>query len=128
MALTLVTPPRRSPCWATRTESLRNVRWMERNLDFDIDVRVNAFECNIRVLAGLLSAHVIALATGEGGEGTARKRPSWFGKGMGSGPSARLFDVDGGMGHSVGSGFMPDYEGGLLPKALDLGERLLKAF
>ena len=33
---------------------------MERNLNFDVDVRVNAFECNIRALGGLLSAHVIA--------------------------------------------------------------------
>ena len=129
VALTLIDATSTLAVLGNRTEFARNVRWMERNLDFDIDVRVNAFECNIRVLAGLLSAHVIALGDGgRAGEGTARKRPSWFGKGMGSGPSARLFDVDGGMGHSVGSGFMPDYEGGLLPKALDLGERLLKAF
>ena len=129
VALTLIDAPSTLAVLGNRTEFARNVRWMERNLDFDIDVRVNAFECNIRVLAGLLSAHVIALGDGgRAGEGAARKRPSWFGKGRGSGPSAPSFDVDGGMGHSVGSAFMPDYEGGLLPKALDLGERLLKAF
>ena len=129
VALTLIDATSTLAVLGNRTEFARNVRWMERNLDFDIDVRVNAFECNIRVLAGLLSSHVIALGDGgRAGEGAARKRPSWFGKGKGSGPSAPSFDVDGGMGHSVGSAFMPDYEGGLLPKALDLGERLLKAF
>ena len=29
-------------------------------LDFDLDVRANAFEMNIRLLGGLLSAHLLA--------------------------------------------------------------------
>ena len=87
VALTLIDATSTLAVLGNRTEFARNVRWMERNLDFDIDVRVNAFECNIRVLAGLLSAHVIALGDGgRAGEGAARKRPSWFGKGRGSGP------------------------------------------
>ena len=134
VALTLIDATSTLAVLGNKTEFARNVRWMERNLDFDIDVRVNAFECNIRVLAGLLSAHVIAL--GDGGLSTGAKRGSgskkgsgsWFGKGRGSGSGPSSFDKDGGVGRSMGPPFMPEYTGGLLPKALDLGERLLRAF
>ena len=33
------------------------VRWTERSLDFDVDVRAHVFELTIRSLGGLLSAH-----------------------------------------------------------------------
>ena len=33
---------------------------MYSNVSFDIDLRVHIFECNIRLLGGLLSAHVLA--------------------------------------------------------------------
>jgi len=36
------------------------VLWLEGNLSFDQDVRVNIFEANIRLLGGLLSAHLLA--------------------------------------------------------------------
>ncbi|EPS60831.1 hypothetical protein M569_13969, partial [Genlisea aurea] len=36
------------------------VFWLSENLSFDVDVRVNLFECNIRVLGGLVSAHILA--------------------------------------------------------------------
>lgn len=37
-------------------------RWLSEpdSLSFDIDLRVHIFECNIRLLGGLLSAHVLA--------------------------------------------------------------------
>ena len=134
VALTLIDATSTLAVLGNKTEFARNVRWMERNLDFDIDVRVNAFECNIRVLAGLLSAHVIALGDGglstgsKKGSGSKRGSGSWFGKGRGSGSGPSSFDKDGGVGRSMGPPFMPEYTGGLLPKALDLGERLLRAF
>lgn len=36
------------------------VRWISQNVNFDIDARVNVFETNIRILGGLLSAHMFA--------------------------------------------------------------------
>jgi mannosidase alpha-like ER degradation enhancer 1 len=41
-------------------EFIRAVDWVTNNVDFDQDVRVNLFEANIRLLGGLLSAHVLA--------------------------------------------------------------------
>ncbi|KAG6747024.1 hypothetical protein POTOM_049400 [Populus tomentosa] len=42
------------------TEFERAVLWLSENLTFDVDARVNLFECNIRVLGGLVSAHILA--------------------------------------------------------------------
>ncbi|WCJ36032.1 Alpha-mannosidase I MNS5 [Euphorbia peplus] len=42
------------------TEFERALLWLSDNLTFDVDVRVNLFECNIRVLGGLISAHLLA--------------------------------------------------------------------
>ncbi|KAK4843025.1 hypothetical protein QYF36_002963 [Acer negundo] len=42
------------------TEFERGVLWLSENLTFDVDARVNLFECNIRVLGGLVSAHILA--------------------------------------------------------------------
>ncbi|XP_065876431.1 alpha-mannosidase I MNS5 [Euphorbia lathyris] len=42
------------------TEFERAVLWLSENLTFDVDARVNLFECNIRVLGGLVSAHLLA--------------------------------------------------------------------
>ncbi|KAL8141970.1 hypothetical protein V2J09_015002 [Rumex salicifolius] len=42
------------------TEFEKGVRWLSQNLSFDVDARVNLFECNIRVLGGLVSAHLLA--------------------------------------------------------------------
>ncbi|CAM0944248.1 unnamed protein product [Alopecurus aequalis] len=42
------------------TEFERGVSWLSENLVFDVDTRVNLFECNIRLLGGLISAHILA--------------------------------------------------------------------
>ncbi|PNY16619.1 putative alpha-mannosidase I MNS5-like protein, partial [Trifolium pratense] len=42
------------------TEFEKGVRWLSENLTFDVDARINLFECNIRVLGGLVSAHLLA--------------------------------------------------------------------
>ncbi|KAF9623359.1 hypothetical protein IFM89_000848 [Coptis chinensis] len=42
------------------TEFGRAVLWLSGNLSFDVDARINLFECNIRVLGGLVSAHILA--------------------------------------------------------------------
>ncbi|XP_059441472.1 alpha-mannosidase I MNS5 [Corylus avellana] len=42
------------------TEFERAVLWLSENLTFDVDARINLFECNIRVLGGLVSAHMLA--------------------------------------------------------------------
>ncbi|GAB4845611.1 Alpha-mannosidase I mns5 [Ancistrocladus abbreviatus] len=42
------------------TEFEKAVLWLSENLTFDVDARVNLFECNIRVLGGLVSAHMLA--------------------------------------------------------------------
>ncbi|KAL4283087.1 hypothetical protein GQ457_16G024100 [Hibiscus cannabinus] len=42
------------------TEFERAVRWLSENLTFNVDARINLFECNIRVLGGLISAHILA--------------------------------------------------------------------
>lgn len=42
------------------TEFEKGVRWLSQNLSFDVDARVNLFECNIRVLGGLVSTHLLA--------------------------------------------------------------------
>jgi mannosidase alpha-like ER degradation enhancer 1 len=67
VALTLIDSMSTLAVLGNTSEFAKNVRWLEANLNFDVDVRVNAFECNIRVLGGLLSAHV--LAGGDGGDG-----------------------------------------------------------
>ncbi|KAF8729495.1 hypothetical protein HU200_017433 [Digitaria exilis] len=42
------------------TEFERGILWLSENLTFDVDVRINLFECNIRLLGGLISAHLLA--------------------------------------------------------------------
>ncbi|XP_077237851.1 glycosyl hydrolase family 47 protein isoform X2 [Tasmannia lanceolata] len=42
------------------TEFERAVWWLSDNLTFDVDARISLFECNIRVLGGLVSAHILA--------------------------------------------------------------------
>ncbi|CAN6717914.1 unnamed protein product [Malus baccata var. baccata] len=42
------------------TEFESAIIWLSDNLKFDVDARVNLFECNIRVLGGLVSAHLLA--------------------------------------------------------------------
>ncbi|GAM23395.1 hypothetical protein SAMD00019534_065700 [Acytostelium subglobosum LB1] len=68
------------------TEFEKGVKWLSESLTFDKDMTVSVFETNIRILGGLLSAHLYAEKV------------------------------------------LPDYKGVLLPRALDIGERLLVAF
>uniref|UniRef100_A0A0E0CRA7 alpha-1,2-Mannosidase n=1 Tax=Oryza meridionalis TaxID=40149 RepID=A0A0E0CRA7_9ORYZ len=42
------------------TEFERGVLWLSENLTFDVDARINLFECNIRLLGGLISGHILA--------------------------------------------------------------------
>nr|CAB3448152.1 unnamed protein product [Digitaria exilis] len=42
------------------TEFERGILWLSENLTFDVDARINLFECNIRLLGGLISAHLLA--------------------------------------------------------------------
>lgn len=43
------------------SEFSKAVRWASENLSFKLDVRVNVFEANIRVVGGLISAHLLAI-------------------------------------------------------------------
>lgn len=73
-----------------KTEFAWAVDYITNHIHFNYDLRVNVFETNIRLLGGLLSAHLLAI-------------------------DPRL-------------DLMPDYNGGLLGLAHDLGKRLLPAF
>jgi mannosidase alpha-like ER degradation enhancer 1 len=42
------------------TEFERGILCLSENLTFDVDARINLFECNIRLLGGLISAHLLA--------------------------------------------------------------------
>lgn len=119
VALTLIDSMSTLAVLGNVSEFRKNVRWLEEHLDFDVDIRVNAFECNIRVLGGLISTHLLAQGNGAptSGKGGDRK---------GSRRSRSL--KDGGVGLAMGPGLMPTYRGGLLTHARDLGDRLLRAF
>ncbi|KMZ61171.1 mannosyl-oligosaccharide 1,2-alpha-mannosidase, family GH47 [Zostera marina] len=58
-ALTLIESLSSLLILGNNTEFERAVLWLSDNLIFDVDARVNLFECNIRVLGGLGSALVI---------------------------------------------------------------------
>ncbi|KAF5187876.1 Mannosyl-oligosaccharide 1,2-alpha-mannosidase [Thalictrum thalictroides] len=59
-ALTLIESLSSLVIIGNNTEFERAVLWLSENLSFDVDVRINLFECNIRVLGGLVSAHILA--------------------------------------------------------------------
>ncbi|GFS31773.1 glycosyl hydrolase family 47 protein [Actinidia rufa] len=59
-ALTLVESLSSLVIMGNNTEIERAVLWLSENLTFDVDARINLFECNIRVLEGLVSAHILA--------------------------------------------------------------------
>lgn len=59
-ALTLVESLSSLAVLGNETEFAKAVLWLGDNLSFDVDVRVNLFECNIRLLGGLISAHLLA--------------------------------------------------------------------
>lgn len=59
-ALTLIESLSSLVIMGNNTEFERGVLWLSENLTFDVDARINLFECNIRVLGGLISAHILA--------------------------------------------------------------------
>ncbi|XP_020578444.1 alpha-mannosidase I MNS5 isoform X2 [Phalaenopsis equestris] len=59
-ALTLIEALSSLVVLGNNTEFEKGVLWLSEHLSFDVDARVNLFECNIRVLGGLLSAHILA--------------------------------------------------------------------
>ncbi|KAJ7526294.1 hypothetical protein O6H91_16G000800 [Diphasiastrum complanatum] len=59
-ALTLIESLSSLAIMGNNTEFKKAVLWLGENLSFDKDVRVNVFECNIRLLGGLISAHLLA--------------------------------------------------------------------
>ncbi|KAF7838374.1 alpha-mannosidase I MNS5 [Senna tora] len=59
-ALTLIESLSSLLIMGNNTEFKRAVLWLSENLTFDVDARINLFECNIRVLGGLVSAHLLA--------------------------------------------------------------------
>ncbi|ONI05458.1 hypothetical protein PRUPE_5G008500 [Prunus persica] len=64
------------------TEFQSSVVWLSENLTL-VDARVNLVECNIRVLGGLVSGHLLATdSTDRLGEGT-QESAAYFGRGFG---------------------------------------------
>ncbi|GER47399.1 Mannosyl-oligosaccharide 1,2-alpha-mannosidase IA [Striga asiatica] len=59
-ALTLIESLSSLAVLGNDTEFEKAVLWLSENLTFDVDARINLFECNIRVLGGLVSAHILA--------------------------------------------------------------------
>ncbi|KAD6119337.1 hypothetical protein R6Q59_025376 [Mikania micrantha] len=59
-ALTLVESLSSLVIFGNNTEFEKAVMWLSENLTFDVDARINLFECNIRLLGGLVSAHILA--------------------------------------------------------------------
>ncbi|MFS7912468.1 putative glycoside hydrolase family 47, six-hairpin glycosidase-like superfamily [Helianthus anomalus] len=59
-ALTLVESLSSLVILGNNTEFEKAVMWLSVNLSFDVDARINLFECNIRLLGGLVSAHILA--------------------------------------------------------------------
>ncbi|XP_068636856.1 alpha-mannosidase I MNS5 isoform X2 [Aristolochia californica] len=59
-ALTLIESLSSLVVMGDHKEFEKAVLWLSDNLTFDVDARISLFECNIRVLGGLVSAHVLA--------------------------------------------------------------------
>mmetsp|Transcript_11872 Transcript_11872/g.43430 ORF Transcript_11872/g.43430 Transcript_11872/m.43430 type:complete len:754 (-) Transcript_11872:1536-3797(-) len=109
------------------TEFLKGVQLVIENTSFDADVRVSVFETNIRLLGGLLSAHLIAANLGSWLKEQAHEHPRQADRGKGRSISA---GNAGQKEHKEKSETEEafKYNGELLHLAYDLGERLLPAF
>ncbi|KAG9449835.1 hypothetical protein H6P81_009800 [Aristolochia fimbriata] len=59
-ALTLIESLSSLVVMGDHKEFEKAVLWLSDNLTFDVDARISLFECNIRVLGGLVSAHILA--------------------------------------------------------------------
>ncbi|GJP49467.1 hypothetical protein CLOM_g8666 [Closterium sp. NIES-68] len=157
-ALTLIDSLSSLAVLGNASEFRRAVRWLAASLSFHADVRVNTFECNIRLLGGLLSGHLLAShhsllrspppspaahqgtagsaeATGgareRGGEGDEQQScGDELNRGNRSGVGEREGGrVEGGSGGwEEGRGSGAWYSGELLVLAEQLGRRLMPAF
>lgn len=121
VALTLIDATSTLAVLGNASEFAKNVRWMSRHLNFDQDVRVNAFECNIRALGGLLSAHAIAA-------GLVPRTPAGERDGSVSADGFARHSEPGATLRNASRFVVPGYAGELLELAHDLGSRLLRAF
>ncbi|GAB2269884.1 Alpha-mannosidase I mns5 [Dionaea muscipula] len=74
------------------SEFEKAVRWLSHNLSFNVDARVNLFECNIRILGGLVSAHLLAIDS-----------RSWFTQGTYNGELL-------GLAEDLAKRFLPAFE------------------
>eukprot|EP00850_Spirogloea_muscicola_P005021 SM000022S07235 [mRNA] locus=s22:748911:753445:+ [translate_table: standard] len=63
-ALTLIDSLTSLAVLGNGSEFEKSIEWLSKSISFDTDVRVNVFECNIRILGGLLSAHLLAKSPG----------------------------------------------------------------
>eukprot|EP00850_Spirogloea_muscicola_P001621 SM000006S19386 [mRNA] locus=s6:421678:426268:- [translate_table: standard] len=63
-ALTLIDSLTSLAVLGNGSEFEKSMKWLSKSISFDTDVRVNVFECNIRILGGLLSAHLLAKSPG----------------------------------------------------------------
>lgn len=109
-ALTLIDSLSTLAVMGDRERFCAGVDYLVRHLSFDVDLRVHLFEANIRVLGGLLSAHLLLT---DPVTGPPLSTDVWF---------ASLHAPD------KGERRLFSYSGGLLKLARDLGERLLRAF
>lgn len=60
VAMTLIDSLSTLAVMGDKQEFCRASKWITDNIDFNVDVRVNVFEANIRLVGGLLSAHMLA--------------------------------------------------------------------
>ncbi|QDZ22144.1 glycoside hydrolase [Chloropicon primus] len=114
-ALTLVDSVDTLAVMGNWTEFAKATRWIEENLKLsESQETVSLFETNIRVLGGLLSAHLLK-------EGFKDHAEEICGR-------ARRQDAKGDLVKQCESGEMQRYDGELLAEALALGEKLALAF
>ncbi|RPB26615.1 seven-hairpin glycosidase, partial [Terfezia boudieri ATCC MYA-4762] len=116
-------PPGRDTNWENKPHRTTR-RGRRKGVGFDLDVRVQVFESTIRILGGLLSAHLFA--SGEFGShllpapASLQLTPTEISSGK--------WDWFGQSGGAVRTKGQFGYDGWLLDLAYDLGERLLPAF
>ncbi|XP_063714231.1 ER degradation-enhancing alpha-mannosidase-like protein 1 isoform X2 [Symsagittifera roscoffensis] len=113
-------------------EFSRGVRLVSENVDFDTDTNVQVFEANIRVLGGLLSAHILASSEADSPKHhhSKKNRQGSSKKAQAKEPSLHKYKSSRkASSKSSSSGTLVDgYNNELYDLALDLASRLLPAF
>ncbi len=94
VAMTLIDSLSTLAIMGNKTEFARGVRWISQNIEFDLNIRVHLFECNIRLLGGLLSAHALAI------DPELNLMPDYFGK---------LLELAQDLGNRMLRAFEPNY-------------------